>query len=71
MIELTEVEWLQIEQAARGGVSGTSDEWPALVAAIEKVRGKPLEMRRSASWLRGFCEGVIIQSGRIESPAST
>lgn len=63
MIELTKVEWLQVEQAAKGCVSGTSDEWPALVAVIEKIQGKPLESRKSSFWLRGFCEGVMIQSG--------
>jgi len=64
MSELTEHDWVQIEQAAAGCVSGTSDEWPHLRLAIEKVTGKPFAHRKSASWLQGFCEGVLIQSGR-------
>jgi hypothetical protein len=62
--DLSDHDWLQIEQAANGCVSGTSDEWPHLVEAVQKVRGKPLEKSKSAQWLRGFCEGVMIQSGR-------
>lgn len=52
-------DWLQIEQAAAGCVSGISDEWPDLVKAIEKVRGRKL-MRQSSAWLRGFCEALIL-----------
>jgi len=65
--ELTEHDWLQIEQAAAGCISGTSDEWPDLRRAIEKVTGKPFEQRQSASWLQGFCEGVLIQTGRMRA----
>lgn len=61
---LTEHDWLQIEQAAAGCVDGTSDEWPALRVAIEKITGKPFRCRKSSAWLQGFCEGVVIQSGR-------
>lgn len=65
MIEnLTESDWLQIEQAAAGCCSGTSDEWPALRMAIEKITGRPFGPRKMASWMQGFCEGVIIQAGR-------
>lgn len=64
MTDLTESDWLQIEMAARGCISGTSDEWPNLRAAIEKITGRPFGPRKAASWLRGFCEGVMIQSGR-------
>jgi hypothetical protein len=60
--KLTEHDWLQIDQAARGCISGTSDEWPALRKAISKITGKPFEDRKCASWLQGFCEGVMIQS---------
>lgn len=63
--QLTDQDWLQIEQAANGCVSGTSDEWPALRHAIETITGKPFVNRKSAAWLQGFCEGVLIQSGRI------
>lgn len=62
--DLNSHDWLQIEMAAKGCVSGTSDEWPHLVSAIQKIRGRPLEMRKCAAWLRGFCEAVLIQSGR-------
>jgi len=62
--ELTEFDWLQIELAASGCISGTSAEWPALRAAIEKITGKPVGPHRTASWLQGFCEGILIQSNR-------
>jgi len=55
---LTDHDWLQIEQAARGCVSGTSDEWPDLVRAIEKIKDRKL-MRQSAAWLRGYCEALV------------
>ncbi|WP_417744793.1 hypothetical protein [Rosistilla oblonga] len=61
---LTNHDWLQIEQAAAGCIDGTSDNWPHLRAAIEKATGKPFGHRRNASWLQGFCEGVMIQAGR-------
>ena len=63
---LTDSDWLQIEQAAKGCIDGTSDDWPALRRAIEKITGKPFGMRRVASWLQGFCQGIMIQSGRSE-----
>ncbi len=61
---LTEDNWLQIEQSAAGCVSGTSDEWPALRHAIALITGKPFVLRKSAAWLQGFCEGVLVQAGR-------
>jgi hypothetical protein len=61
---ITESDWLQIEQAAQGCIDGTSDDWPALRAAIAKITGKPFKHRKTAAWLQGFCEGVLIQSGR-------
>lgn len=64
---LTDHDWCQIEQAASGCISGTSDEWPDLVAAINKLRGQPLGLRKSADWLRGFCEALItLRSGEYE-----
>lgn len=63
--KLTESDWLQIEQAAAGCISGTSDEWPALRQAIAKLTGKPFGYRQPAAWLQGFCEGVMAQSGRV------
>ena len=63
-LALTSHDWLQIEQAAAGCVSGTSDDWPDLRVAIEKVTGDPFGRRRTAAWLQGFCEGFLIQSGR-------
>lgn len=62
--ELTDSDWLQIEQAAAGCVGGTSDEWPLLRHAIAKLTGKPFGMRKSSSWLQGFCEGVLTQVNR-------
>jgi hypothetical protein len=58
---LAEHDWMQIEQAANGCIGGTSDEWPALRQAIEKITGKPFVHRKSAAWLQGFCEGVLMQ----------
>ena len=57
--ELTAHDWLQIEQAARGCVSGTSSEWPHLTRAIEKLRGKPFVYPKPGPWLQGYCEAVI------------
>jgi hypothetical protein len=65
MDELTKHDWLQIEQASAGCIDGTSDDWPMLRRAIEKITGKPFGMRRGASWLQGFCEGVMAQAGRV------
>jgi hypothetical protein len=62
--KLTDHDWLQIEMAARGCVSGTSDEWPNLRKAIEKITGMPFGPRKTANWMQGFCECVMIQSGR-------
>lgn len=58
---MTENDWIQIEQAASGCISGTSDEWPALRTAISKLTGKPFGDRKTASWLQGFCAGVLMQ----------
>ncbi len=59
--DLNDSDWLQIEQAARGMVSGSGREWPALVVAIAKIRGEPVAelCKRSAHWLTGFCEAVL------------
>jgi hypothetical protein len=62
--KLTESDWLQIEMAAAGCIDGTSDQWPSLRAAIEKITGRPFGPRKTANWMQGFCEGVMIQSGR-------
>jgi len=62
--ELTDHDWLQIEMAARGCIDGTSDQWPSLRIAIEKITGSPFGPRKTANWMQGFCEGVMIQSGR-------
>jgi len=59
--QLTDHDWDQIIMAAKGCVSGTSDEWPHLQRAIEKITGRPFLFRKSASWLRGFCEGIMTQ----------
>lgn len=60
--DLTEHDWLQIEMAASGCISGTSDEWPHLRQAIEKLPGyeSTFEHRKPASWLRGFCQEVLL-----------
>lgn len=57
-------DWLQIEQAAAGCVSGTSDDWPDLVHAITTLTGQSLP-RKSAAWLQGFCEGVLLNNKEI------
>lgn len=56
---LTPHDWLQIDQGARGCISGNSDEWPHLSNAIAKLMGRPLPFAAPASWLRGFCAGVL------------
>lgn len=61
----SEADWIQIEMAAKGCGSGTSDEWPALVAAIARITGRKIEQRKSAAWLQGFCEGVLIQAREV------
>lgn len=61
---MTEHDWLQIEMAASGCISGTSDDWPDLRRAIEKLTGRTFGLRKSADWLQGYCEAVMIQSGR-------
>ena len=62
--DLTKSDWIQIEAAARGCCYGTSDLWPELMTAIEKIRGKPMLHPKSGEWLRGFCVGIIEMSGR-------
>lgn len=62
--DLTEFDWDQIEAAASGCVDGTSDDWPYLRMAIEKITGKPFGPRKSSHWLRGFCEGILLDSDR-------
>lgn len=56
---LSDHEWLQIEMAARGAISGELSEWPELVAVIEKVRGSKLQVWHSIEWCKGFCEGYL------------
>ena len=56
---VTAAERLEISQAAHGCVSGTSDEWPGLVSVLTRLRGRPLGMRKDASWLRGYCEALM------------
>jgi Ser/Thr protein kinase RdoA (MazF antagonist) len=64
--KLTDHDWLQIEQAAAGCIDGTSDQWPSLRAAIQKITGRPFGPRKMASWMQGFCEGVLLQRDRLE-----
>lgn len=61
---LTENDWMQIEQAAAGCISGTSDDWPALRHAVALLTSRPFVDRKSAAWLQGFCEGALINAGR-------
>jgi hypothetical protein len=55
--KLTENQLLQIQQAS-ASISGSSDEWPLLVNAIEAITGKPLK-RKSAGWLKEFCKNYL------------
>jgi hypothetical protein len=59
LASLTPHDWLQIDQAARGCISGTSDEWPHLCNAIAKLTGRPLLFPEPSAWLRGFCSGIL------------
>lgn len=67
--ELTADDWLQIEMAAKGCVSGVAGEWPALAAAIDKLRDKPIGPHVSSSWLQGFCEALVAHR-RTQSAAA-
>ena len=62
---MNEHDWLQIEQAASGCISGTSDDWPDLRNAIEKLTGKSFGLRKSADWMRGYCEAVMWQRDAV------
>lgn len=64
---MTDDDWLQIEQASRGCISGTSDEWPALREAIEKLTGRPFGPRKTSDWLQGFCEAAIFHKDAADS----
>ena len=55
---LDESDWIQIEMAARGCVSGSSDEWPLLVRAILRLTGDITFYPRPAIWLKGYCLAV-------------
>ena len=55
--QLTKNQLLQIQQASVS-ISGSSDEWPLLVNAIEAITGKPLK-RKSARWLKEFCKNYL------------
>lgn len=57
--QMSDQDWLEIKLGASGYNTGTSDDFPALAAAICKLRGCPLEYRMSAAWLLGFCRGVM------------
>jgi len=61
---LTSYDWIQIRCAANGGISGTSDEWPDLTKAIEKVKSGKLT-RHPAAWLRGFCEALVLRESGV------
>lgn len=55
---MTDHDWLQIEQCAICGITGPLKDWPDLEVAIEKLTGKPIR-HYSADLLRGFCIGAV------------
>lgn len=51
-------DWLQIEQAANGCVSGTLKEWPYLNIALRK-QGRYLDQEADASHMRWSCQEIL------------
>lgn len=64
-------DWLQIEQAANGCISGDLSEWPHLALAFKKLGIKPhqlpgVSLIPPASELRPFCQGIIAYRNYFE-----
>lgn len=57
--ELTESDWLQIEMAARGCVSGQLREWPKLQSALRKL-GLDAVDHMDAWYMRDVCNLAIM-----------
>lgn len=61
---MTDHDWIQIEQAAKGCVSGTLDEWPHLKGALRRC-GVHLPKETTATALRIVC-GQIVRTTKRE-----
>ncbi len=69
MTELTEHDWIQVEMAARGCVSGTLEEWPHLARALKRLGHEDLPSTTWAGELRRLCQlamGARHEAGRAE-----
>ena len=58
-------DWLQIEQAACGCISGTLREWPDLRRALVKL-GWSVKRGTPATELTALCRQIMARRGRIE-----
>lgn len=56
MLVMTERDFLQLDQAARGGVSGTLAEWPLLQAALARCGMKMPTTARAREMQRASAE---------------
>jgi len=65
MTEDHEIHWEWVKSCSEGvaGQAGSGD-WPAVMAAITAISGYQFTVHKSGHWLRGFCEGLMIQAGR-------
>ena len=65
MTEDCEIHWQRIKSCSEGvaGQAGSASQ-PAVMASITEGSGYVFTVHKSGHWLRGFCEGLIIQSGR-------
>lgn len=62
--ELTEHDWVQIEQAAGGCISGRLEEWPHLIVALRKL-GKFLDPETACNpRVRELCKLLVAKHGR-------
>ena len=64
MTEDCEIHWQRIKSCSEGGCDAGSDKYPDLTASITAISGYGFTARKSAKWMQGFCEGLMIQSGR-------
>lgn len=76
---LTDHDWLQIEQAANGCISGDLSEWPDLARAFKNLGVGPTglpghKLIPHAHELQCFCQGILAMRNFIEgddSPTSS
>jgi hypothetical protein len=66
LLNLTEHDWLQIEQASSGCISGTIGEWPHLYAALLKV-GYNEPLATPAATIKVICNDILDMRDAAES----